>query len=255
MPIELSDNRIPSAPVLRHQVIGEIACVSLIRFEQRDRLRKNPATNQMEKIQNGIRQDGSPKYRQELVVHGVAMDGTTMQCKIGDDMHTPAAGERVRLILKGKSFGNWIEAVKQHRTAHGKLAVGDLVYLETTHAQAYDQDGNPKGQEIRDQVQVAAIPRGVTVGFYGTLQLAPAASPQWQEHCEELYHQDEASKARQHAQPLDDNFDDYAPQESAAPPVRPMAPPPMAPPPMAPPSAPPVRPMAPPPMAAPPRSF
>jgi hypothetical protein len=245
MPIELSDNRIPSAPVLRHQVIGELACISLIRFEQRDRLRKNPATNQMERIQNGIKQDGSPKYRQELVVHGVAMDGTTMACKIGDDMHTPVAGERVRLILKGKSYGNWIEAVKAHRTAHGKLAVGDLVYLTTTHAQAYDQDGNPKGPEIRDQSQAAAIPRGVTVGFYGTLELAPAASPEWQEHCEQLYHQDEAAKARQQAQPLDDDFEDFADHAPAAASARPAAPPPVAPPQTR--QAPPARPMAPPP--------
>ena len=225
MAIELNDNRTPSTPVLRHQVIGELACIALVRFEQRDRLRKNPGTGQMERIQNGIKQDGSPKYRQELVIHGVAMDGTTMQCKIGDDLHTPASGERVRIILKGKSYGNWIEAVKAHRTANGKLAVGDLVYLETTHAQAYDQDGNPKGQEIRDQNQAAAIPRGVTVGFYGTLQLAPAASPQWQEHCEQLYHQDEAAKARQQSQSLDDEWDDEFGAAATQAPARPMAPP------------------------------
>lgn len=233
MPIELSDNRIPSAPVLRHQVIGEYACLAIVRYEQRDRLKKNQVTNQMERIQKGIRQDGSPKYAQELVIHGVAMEGCTMQSKLGDTCTTPAPGDRVRVIIKGLSFGHWIEALKAHKTAHGKLAVGDLLYLETTHAQQYDENGNPKGPEIRDQAQAAAVPRSVTLGFYGSLQLAPSQSPEWQEHCERLYHEDQVAMQRRDAQELPDEFGDdgyeaVAPavQRPPAPPARPMAPPP-----------------------------
>jgi hypothetical protein len=55
----------------------------------------------------------------------------------------PEQRDRLRLILKAKGFGEWIEARRQHR--RGRLNVGDVLVLETRWAQQYDQDGNPSG--------------------------------------------------------------------------------------------------------------
>jgi hypothetical protein len=97
------------------------------------------------------------------------MPGTTMEARIGDEGGVPAPGDRVRLILKAKGFGEWIEARRQHR--RGRLNVGDVLVLETRWAQQYDQDGNPKGPKIEDQAAADAVPRNVTIGFYGLLSI------------------------------------------------------------------------------------
>ena len=134
MAIELQDNARASFPVLRHQRIGELAQLAIIKTEQRDRLARNPATQQLEKIASGTRADGSIKYKQELVVHAIALPGTTMQFKVGDEFVTPNAGDRLRLILKGLAYGRFIEARKAHRG--GKLNVGDVLITGTDQAQA-----------------------------------------------------------------------------------------------------------------------
>jgi hypothetical protein len=185
MPIQLEDTARQSYPVLRHQLIGEMAQLALIRWEQRDRLMLNQATNEYERMPNGIGRDGQPKYKQELVVHCLAMPGTTMEVKQGDEFICPPPGDRVRHILKGMAFGHWIEVRKSHR--NGKLHVGDVIITGTDQAQAYDQTGKPKGPAIKDMQEALKIPRGTTVGFYGPIELAEPTDPAWVSKAEEAY--------------------------------------------------------------------
>jgi hypothetical protein len=192
MAIELQDNARPSAPVLRNQRIGELAQLAIVKTEQRDRLMKNSASGLLEKMPSGTRADGSIKYKQELVVHCIALPGTTMQTKQGEEFVTPAPGDRVRLILKGLAFGRWIDARKTHRG--GKLNVGDLLITGTDQAQAYDQNGKPKGEAIRTQAEVDKVPRGVTVGFYGPIELAEAADPAWVDAAEQAFLADQRAE-------------------------------------------------------------
>jgi len=169
MAIPIQENTRTSTPVLRQARIGEVAYLAIIRPEQRNRLIKNQATGEMEPIQNGTDSSGMPKYKQELVIHGIALPGTTMEAKIGDNSGVPNAGDRVRLILKGRGFADYIEARRGHR--RGQLNVGDVLKLETTFAQAYDQSGKPKNPKITSQAEADKLPRSVTVGFYGPLSL------------------------------------------------------------------------------------
>ena len=199
MAIELNDQTRTTFPVLRHQRIGELAQLAIIKTEQRDRLMKAPGTGQLERIPNGISRDGQPKFKQELVIHAVALPGTTMQVKAGEAFVTPAPGDRVRMILKGMAFGRWIEARKTHRG--GKLQVGDLLVTGTDQAQAYDQTGKPKGEAIKTQAEADRIPRGVTVGFYGPIELAEASDPAWIAKAEEAFLSDQ--RAEQAAKALD----------------------------------------------------
>jgi hypothetical protein len=207
MPIELNDGARIGAPVIRQQRLGEIAYLAVIRPEQRDRLRKNLATGEMEPIPNGKDRQGRPKVKQEMVIHALAMPGTTMEARLGDDGGVPAPGDRVRVILKAKGFGDWIEARRAHR--RGKLNVGDVLVLETRWAQQYDQDGNPKGPKIEDQATADAVPRNVTIGFYGPLILQEGSDLRWIEAAERAYRDDEAAQRQQQAIELDGG-DDFA---------------------------------------------
>jgi hypothetical protein len=170
----------------------------------------------MEPIPNGTDRQGRPKVKQEMVVHAIAMPGTTMEARIGDEGGVPAPGDRVRLILKAKGFGEWIEARRQHR--RGRLNVGDVLVLETRWAQQYDQDGNPKGPKIEEQAAADAVPRNVTIGFYGPLSIREGTDPAWIEAAEQAYRSDEAAARQQQAIPLadgedyGDEFADVAPQ-------------------------------------------
>jgi len=211
MPIQLEDTARQSYPVLRHQLIGEMAQLAIIRWEQRDRLMLNQATNEYERMPNGIGRDGQPKYKQELVVHCLAMPGTTMEVKQGDEFVCPAPGDRVRMILKGKAFGHWIEARKSHRG--GRLHVGDVIITGTDQAQAYDQTGKPKGQPITDQQEALKVPRGTTVGFYGPIELAEPTDPAWVSTAEEAYLADKRAEQEARAiqlaeQPSAQSWDD-----------------------------------------------
>jgi hypothetical protein len=185
MAITLEDTARTSYPVLRHQLIGEMAQLALIKWEQRPRLKENEVTGQLEKMPNGFYPDGTEKFKQELIVHCIVMPGTNMEVKKGEEFICPAPGERVRLILKGQAFSNWIEARKTHRG--GRLQVGDLIITGTDQAQAYDQAGKPKGQAITDQQAALKLPRGTTVGFYGPLELAEPTDPRWVDAAEQAY--------------------------------------------------------------------
>jgi hypothetical protein len=163
MAIDLDDTNefAPRTPVMKKRAIGERTKVAIVRFEQRP-----------------VKKDGvdvinprTGKPRQELVVHGLAMTGTTAECGSGDDSWTPKPGDPVRVILRGGGFGQWIEARKEHRA--GKIRVGDELRMVIEHAQAYDADGNIKGGKITDQADIDNLRRkGTTIGFYGSLSLA-----------------------------------------------------------------------------------
>jgi hypothetical protein len=215
MAIELNDGgNYVAYPILKHQRIGEAAKIAVIRFEQRDRLRKDPSTNQMVKIPNGTNRDGQPKYKQELVIHGVAMEGN-MNAAIGDQSGVPAPGDRVRVILKAKGFGEWIEARKLHRG--GRLNVGDVLMMSTTHARQYDQNGASRGAEIRKQADAEAVPRGVSLGFYGPVALAPGEDIRWIDAAETAYKADEAAKRQASFIPLADDssyVDEFSDEEA-----------------------------------------
>ena len=174
MAIEIpEEQRAAATPVVKRQRIGEKFVGAVVRFEQRGRT----------KTVNGERvplMKNNGKQAQELVVHCIAMPKTTAYAGIGDDIGVPNPGDPVRLILKGKAFGQWIEARKHHR--FGRLNVGDVVVQETDVAQAYDSDGNPKGPEMSTQEQVDAVlaksPR-TAIGVYGPITLHEPKDPQW----------------------------------------------------------------------------
>jgi hypothetical protein len=207
MAIELNDGARIGAPVIRQQRLGEIAHLAVVRTEQRDRLRRNLGSGEMEPIPNGTDRQGRPKVKQEMVIHAVAMPGTTMEARLGEEGGVPTPGDRVRLILKAKGFGDWIEARRGHRK--GKLNVGDVLTLETRWAQQYDQDGNPKGLKIEDQAAADAVPRNVTIGFYGPLSLKEGSDARWIEAAEQAYRDDAAAERQQRAIQLE-GPDDYA---------------------------------------------
>jgi hypothetical protein len=200
MAIEINDSgNYVSYPIIKHQRIGESCKLAVIRWEQRDRLRKDSGTQQMVKIQNGVDRSGRPKFKQELVIQAVAISGD-MLAAIGDSSGVPAPGDRVRVILKAKGFGDWIEARKSHRG--GKFNVGDVLMMSTDKAQQYDQNGTPKGAEIRTQADADAVPRSATLGFYGSMSLAPGQEARWIDAAEAAYRDDENAERQRNAIPL-----------------------------------------------------
>jgi hypothetical protein len=200
MAIEINDSgNYVSYPIIKHQRIGESCKLAVIRWEQRDRLRKDSGTQQMVKIPNGVDRSGRPKFKQELVIQAVAVSGD-MVAAIGDSSGVPVPGDRVRVILKAKGFGDWIEARKGHRG--GKFNVGDVLLMSTDKAQQYDQNGTPKGAEIRTQADADAVPRNTTLGFYGSLSLAPGQEARWIDAAEAAYRDDENAERQRNAIPL-----------------------------------------------------
>ncbi len=162
MAIELPDSASTSTPVIKSQKIGEVARLALVRWEQRAMKRDgqeviNPRTG---------------KPRNEMIIHGLALPGTTALAGIGDLQEVPAPGTPCRFILRGGGFGQWIEARKSHR--NGKLCVGDVVVRTVDFAQAYDAQGAPKGGRITSQAEVDKLPRSTTIGFYGPISLEQA---------------------------------------------------------------------------------
>ena len=215
MAIEINDaGNYVSYPIVKHQRIGESCKLAVIRWEQRDRLRKDPGTQQMVKIPNGVDRNNRPKFKQELVIQAVAISGD-MIASIGDKSGVPAPGDRVRVILKAKGFGDWIEARKAHRG--GKFNVGDVLVMSTDKAQQYDQNGTPKGAEIRTQADADAVPRSATLGFYGTIALAPGQEAAWIEAAETAYRDDETTERQKRAIPLADATSDGYVDEFANP--------------------------------------
>lgn len=180
MPITLEDApRSQATPVVKRQRIGERFVGAIVKAEQRAQTKTVDGVRVEQTKPNG-------KPRQELVVHCIAMPKNTAEVSLGDDKHLPEPGEAVRLILKGKAFGEWIDARKTHRG--GQLHVGDIVVQEVTHAQQYDANGQPKGGEITDQAQADAVPRGTSLGFYGPVTIHEPKDAEWVAKAEAAYH-------------------------------------------------------------------
>jgi hypothetical protein len=200
MAIEINDSgNYVSYPIIKRQRIGESCKLAVIRWEQRDQLKDDETTGQKVKIPNGLDRSGRPKFKQELVIQAVATAGD-MVAAIGDKSGVPAPGDRVRVILKGKGFGDWIDARKAHRG--GKFNVGDVLLLDTTHAQPWNSNKTPKGPEIRNQAEADAVPRKTSIGFYGSLSLAPGQEARWIEAAEAAYRDDENAERQRSAIPL-----------------------------------------------------
>lgn len=176
MPITLDEPTGPRIPVMKRQRIGEHLTGAVVRTTQRDVLKDG---------QPVLKDNGKP--RQELVITIVVMPGTTMTAGIGQDAPpaVPAAGEITRMILRGASFGQWIEA----KNAMGPLQVGDIVEQILDHAQVYNASGTPTGGKLTTQAELDAVPRGQSVGVYGPLALRrpTAAEAQWVQAAEAAY--------------------------------------------------------------------
>ena len=195
MSIELQDNiNSSSTPVIKAQRIGEVASIALVRWEQRVMLKDNqPVINP---------KTGKP--RNELILHGLALPGFTAMVGKGDQQEIPEPGTPCRFILRGKGFGQWIDARKAHR--NGKLCVGDIITRTIDHAQAYDASGAPKGGQITSQAEADKLPRSTTIGFYGELQLSQPTDEAWVQKAEAAYKDWQDSQRTQ----LPDEEDEFA---------------------------------------------
>lgn len=187
MAIILDDpNTTTRYPVLKHRKIGEQYFGMLIKTpEQRDQQKKDDRTGVIGPIPNG-----RGGFRKELVVTLLTLPGTTMTAGPELEPVTVAEGDIVRLILKGKAYGTWIDADK----ALPGRQVGDVVWTNTTYGQAYDANGQPHGGTLASDAECDAIPRGITVGRYGDLAIRranPDETP-WVTKAEAAYHADKA---------------------------------------------------------------
>lgn len=182
MAIQLEDEVKPGFPVVKRTALGQKFFGAVVKVEQRDRLKKDEATGAMTKMLK----PGTDKARQELVVTCVVLPGTTAPVGLGDDEHDATEGEIVRLILRGKAFGDWIET----KAELGRpIQVGDVVTQATEYAQVYDAQGNATGSQITDQATLNAVPRGKSVGIYGDLSVrAPKPNSRWITVAEEAYY-------------------------------------------------------------------
>lgn len=166
MPIIIEEESKARTQVLRRRQIGETFRGCLIRSERRGRLRKDDRTGEMVPM---LKSNG--KQAQELVVHLVTLPGTTMNAGLGEDESVPMPGTIVREILKGLSFGAWIDADNALKPRH----VGDVLTLTSTVAQIYAGDGSKAGGEITANEEIiAARMKGRNVGIYGPLTLTRA---------------------------------------------------------------------------------
>jgi hypothetical protein len=172
MHISLQEEHTTGTPVVKRTAIGETFIGAIIKFERRDVLRDG---------QPVLKDNGKP--RQELVLHLIAMPGTTAPAGIRDDVDVPAPGEPVRMILRGRSYGDWIEATRNHT-----LHVGDVVTQVTDRAVTYSASGAAE-REITTQAELDSVPRGKTVGVYGSLAVRSAAPPEaaWVQLAEAAY--------------------------------------------------------------------
>lgn len=176
-PITLDEPQGPRVPVMKRQRIGDTVTGAVVRTVQRDVLKDG---------QPALKDNGKPS--QELVVTIVVLPGTTMPAGIGQDTPAavPAPGDVTRMILRGASFGQWIEA---KNGLGGQLQVGDIVTQTLDHAQVYNAQGAPAGGKLTTQAEVDAVPRGQSVGVYGplTLRRAAPAEAQWVQMAEAEY--------------------------------------------------------------------
>ena len=180
----LDEPRAPGALVVKRTAIGQTTRIALVRFQQRDVLKKGEP----------VKNPKTGKNRQELVVTGVVMPGHDAPAALGDEHATPAPGEIVRVILRGGAFADWIKeksALPASDDAQaGQCKTGDVVEQITNTAQTYNQEGDATGKPLTTQAQVDAVPRGQSVGIYGplTLRRSTAGESAWAAKADEAYH-------------------------------------------------------------------
>jgi hypothetical protein len=179
MPISLEEDRPVGLPVVKRTAIGQTFVGLVVKAESRDRMKRGDDGT----MRPMLKPDG--KARQEMVVTAITAEGTTSPAGLGDDVGVPEPGALVRLILKGKAFGDWIEA---KRNLGRGIQVGDVVTQVTTTAQRYDADGQPKGDELTTQEALDAVPRGQSVGVYGPLTVAANPDSAAVAEAEKVYH-------------------------------------------------------------------
>lgn len=181
MPIQLEEERKPGLPVVKRTALQQTFNGAVLKVDQRDRLKRDEVTGAMVPVLKA-----GNKVRQELVVTCMTLPGTTAPVGLGETEEVPQPEQIVRLILKGKAFGDWIEA----KAALGRpVQVGDIVTQVTDRAQVYDAQGNPSGAEITDQATINAVPRGKSIGIYGPITLRePKAGSEWITKAEAAYH-------------------------------------------------------------------
>ena len=181
MAIQIEEERKAGFPVVKRTALGQKFNGAVLKKEQRPRLRKDDATGKSVPM---LKPDGNA--RQELVVTCMTLPGTTSPAGIGEVESVPQPGDIVRLILKGKAFGDWIE---QSNALGRGLQVGDIVTQITDRAQVYDAQGNPSGPELTTQGEVDNVPRTRSVGIYGPVTLrAPKEGSEWVLKAEAAYH-------------------------------------------------------------------
>lgn len=163
MPIPLEEEYVGGTPVLKRRIIGETFIGGIIKFEMRDILKDKAPV---------LKDDGKP--RKELVVYLWTTE-STMIAGLDDDECVPVHGTVVRAILKGGGFSSWIDAKK---ALGRRINVGDVVYLDTTHAVRYSTNGYAPLGELRSADDVAAWERSdanlrnkETLGRYGDLKI------------------------------------------------------------------------------------
>ena len=172
MPTSLDEPRTPGAPVVKRTRLGETFIGALVSVQQRDVLKRDEATGDMRPV---MKTNG--KARQELVLTLITMPGTTAMAGIGDSTSVPEPGDKVRLILRGQAFAQWLEAKKDH----GGLQTGDVVTQTTDHGQAYDGQGKPSGPKLTTQAELDAADAARLVSFGLQPKLQPARDQEYGE--------------------------------------------------------------------------
>lgn len=186
MPITLgSGSGSSGTPVIKRLTIGEEFRGVVVDIEPRDMLKDGKPV---------LKDNGRP--RQELVVHLLTMPGTTMSVGLKGEVHVPDVDEACRAILPGGAYGQWIEA--ESKLPGGKVNVGDLLWMNTTHAETYDISGRPTGR-YATQAEVDAHYAGRksgTVGMRGDLKLArdDVKYAEWVAKAEAAYYERQAGK-------------------------------------------------------------
>jgi hypothetical protein len=209
--ITLEEPRAAAYPVVKRTALGQTFNGAILKAESRDRLRRADDGSMVPIIKpNG-------NHSQELVVTCLTLPGTTTTAGLGDQESIPEPGAIVRLILKGKAFGDWIDAKKS--LPDGAVAVGDVVTQVTASAQVYDATGNPSGVEITDQTLVdQARAKGRSIGIYGPLTLrAPKDGSEWTEKAVAAY---KSLQTPIPAEAPSNDFDEYTPT-AASPSLKP----------------------------------
>jgi hypothetical protein len=201
--ITLEEQRAPGYPVVKRTALDQVFNGAVLKAEARDRMKRGDGGESVVILNRR----GNPA--QEMVVTTLVLPGTTAPAGLGDEEGVPEPGDIVRLILKGKSFADWIEAKKS--LPNNTVAVGDVVSTVTNVAQVYDAQGNPSGPEITDQAAIdAARLKSKTVGIYGTVSLRqPKEGSEWYAKAVSAYHaMQERVTAETNAEVSSDTDDD-----------------------------------------------